>query len=84
MTTKRSYDIIAPLRSHSLTDKTPVCGIGTPGSIPGESTNENSPVGLFSFVLSPSHLSPRKRCGNRSRTEVVWSPKDNKTIQGGY
>lgn len=32
-------------------DKTPVCGIGTPGSTPGGSTNENSPTGLFSFVL---------------------------------
>ena len=34
-------------------DKTLVCGTETPGSIPGESTNENSPIGLFSFVLSP-------------------------------
>jgi hypothetical protein len=35
-------------------------------------------------VLSLSQLSPRKRCENRSRTEIVWSPKDDKNIQSGY
>ncbi len=34
-------------------DRMPVCGIGDPGSIPGESTNKEPLWGLFVLVFSP-------------------------------
>lgn len=37
-------------------DKTLVCGTGTPGSIPGGSTNEKTPPGVFSFVLTRNSM----------------------------
>ena len=33
-------------------DKTLVCGTETPGSTPGESTNEIAHIGLFHFALN--------------------------------
>ena len=39
-------------RSHSLMDRMPVCGIGDPGSIPGESTKIMSPSWAFYFALT--------------------------------
>ena len=87
MTTKRSYDIIARYCFHSLMDKTPVCGIGTPGSTPGESTNSQLKSSAFELLLfvvltrSRKKLlaKPDKRLFVRieaagSRRTVVWRP----------
>ena len=37
-------------------DKTPVCGTGTSGSTPGESTTSKRPSGRFDVVLERNHL----------------------------
>ncbi len=43
MTEQNHYGTMPRKSSHSLMDRMPVCGIGDPGSIPGESTNAKYP-----------------------------------------